>query len=235
MHIAKEQADFLIMQLARQVKHEDSRRQVVVLSCDYDFIALAPPNSVDMLLHPTRRIAISKSKVLELLGVDEQAVFLGYTVGGCDDIATNLIGVGFHRALKVAKKYPVGRHLLHTALLTVLKDEFREEEIPTLVSLANQIQDLQRSLWTLQPQAMLEFEVLDQKSMMQSFASEEDVQGKLRRESFFKLTERVSHVNFHLNIPVLLPESLDINNLINIYRRDLPGMYFLLHFNYCRD
>ena len=235
MHIAKEQADFLIIQLARQVKLEDSRRQVVVLSCDYDFIALAPPHSVDMLLDPTRRIAISKSKELELLGVDEQAVFLGYTVGGCDDIATNLIGVGFHRALKLAKKYPVGRHLLHTALLAVLKDEFREEEIPTLVSLANQIQALQRSLWTLPPQAMLEFEVLDQKSMMQSFASEEDVQGKLRRESFFKLTERVSHVNFHLNIPVLLPESLDVNILINIYRRDRPGMYFLLHFNYFRD
>ena len=235
MHIAKEQADFLIIQLARQLKHEDSRRQVVVLSCDYDFIALAPPNSVDMLLDPTRRIAISKSKVLELLGVDEQAVFLGYTVGGCDDIATNLIGVGFHRALKVAKKYPVGRTLNTALILPILRDEFREEKEATLVSLANQIQDLQRSLWTLQPQAMREFEVLDSRSMLEKFASEEDAEGKLRRESFFKLTERVSHVNFHLNIPVLLPESLDINNLINIYRRDRPGMCILLLFNYCRD
>ena len=125
----------------------DSTANIVVLSCDYDFIALAPPQSVDMLLDPTRRIAISKSDVLELLGVDEQAIFLGYTAGGCDDIAANLVGVGFHRALKLASKYPADRHCLESApLLQVLKAEFSQEKHETLISLATQIQVLQHSL-----------------------------------------------------------------------------------------
>ena len=177
----------------------DSTANIVVLSCDYDFIALAPPNSVDMLLDPTRRIAISKSDVLELLDVDEQAIFLGYTAGGCDDIAANLVGVGFHRALKLASKYPLGRHYLHTGLLMpILKAEFSQENIATLTSLATQIQVLQHSLWTLQPQQIPTFEVSDTQSMMQSFASEEDSLGNLRRESFFHLTEKVSHLTFHI-------------------------------------
>ena len=152
-----------------------------------------------MLLDPTRRITISKSDVLELLGVDEQAIFLGYTAGGCDDIAANLVGVGFHRALKLASKYPAGPHYLNIGLLfPVLKAEFSQEKNETLTLLATQIQMLQRSLWILQPQQIPTFEVSDTQSMMQSFASEEDSLGNLRRESFFQLTEKVSHLTFHI-------------------------------------
>ena len=187
----------------------DSTANVVVLSCDYDFIALAPPQSVDMLLDPTRRIAISKSDVLELLGVDEQAIFLGYTAGGCDDIAANLVGVGFHRALKLASKYPAGPHYLNIGLLMpILKAEFSQEKNETLTSLATQIQDLQHSLWTLQPQQIPTFEVSDTQSMMQSFASEEDSLGNLRRESFFQLTEKVSHLTFHITSQFYSPNRL---------------------------
>ena len=129
-----------------------------------------------MLLDPTRRIAISKSDVLELLGVDEQAIFLGYTAGSCDDIAANLVGDGFHRALKLASKYPADRHYLESApLLQVLKAEFSQEKHETLISLATQIQVLQRSLWTSEPQQIPMFDVSDEQSMMQSFASEEDI------------------------------------------------------------
>ena len=152
-----------------------------------------------MLLDPMRRIATSKSDVLELLGVDEQAIFLGYTAGGCDDIAANLVGVGFHRALKLASKYPRGRHYLNIGLLMpILKAEFSQEKNETLTSLATQIQDLQHSLWTMKPQQIPRLVVSDTKSMMQSFASEKDALGNLRRESFFQLTEKVSHLTFHI-------------------------------------
>ena len=42
------------------------------------------------------------------------------------------------------------------------------------------------------------FDVSDEQSMMQSFASEKDSLGNLRRESFFQLTEKVSHLTFHI-------------------------------------
>jgi len=80
-----------------------------------------------MLLDPTRRIAISKSDVLELLGVDEQAIFLGYTAGGCDDIAANLVGVWFHRALKLASMDPAGPHCLGSSCPS-LKLSFHREK-----------------------------------------------------------------------------------------------------------
>ena len=208
----------------------DSTANVVILSCNYEFIALTPPNSVDMLLDPTRRIAISKSDVLELLDVDEQAIFLGYTAGGCDDIAANLVGVGFHRALKLASKYPRGRHYLHTGLLMpILKAEFSQENIATLTSLATQIQVLQHSLWTLQPQQIPTFEVSDTQSMMQSFASEEDSLGNLRRESFFHLTEKVSHLTFHITSQFYSPsrETSSTSTSIDEIAQVCAFFYFL--------
>ena len=81
MHIAKDQADFVIIQLARVLKEEFSNTVVIVLSCDYDFIALAPPNSVDVLLDPTCNVILWKRDVLELLGVEEETLFIAYTLG----------------------------------------------------------------------------------------------------------------------------------------------------------
>ena len=82
MHIAKDQADFVIIQLARVLKEEFSNTVVIVLSCDYDFIALAPPNSVDVLLDPTCNVILWKRDVLALLGVEEETLFIAYTLGG---------------------------------------------------------------------------------------------------------------------------------------------------------
>ena len=101
--VAGEQSDFTIIQLARQEKLADHTRTIIILSCDIDFICLAPPNSIDALLDPTRRTIIWKKDVLELLEMNEGDIFDAFCIGGCDDIQHNLKGVGWHRATQFVK------------------------------------------------------------------------------------------------------------------------------------
>ena len=161
--IAEVQADFTIMQYSREMKEYFPNMTIVALSCDYDFLALAPPGSVDALLDPTRGFIIWKEDVLKLLGCDEEALFFAYTIGGCDDITTNLRGVGFHRALLFVTKH---------AMLDSILEEFDEFGKDELTALVGEIQALQ-SLPTE-----------DRRSMLEKFACDKDDFGDLRRPGF---------------------------------------------------
>ena len=178
MHIAKDQADFVIIQLARVLKEEFSNTVVIVLSCDYDFIALAPPKSVDALLDPTRNVILWKRDVLALLGVEEETLFIAYTLGGCDDISTNLRGVGFNRALLFAASH---------ILLDSIMEEFDDYEEKDLVSLCGEIQALQSTLWEKEADTLERFHLHDEKSLLEKFAAEEDEFGSFRRPGFQSL------------------------------------------------
>ena len=123
--ISEDQADFAIMQLARYFKQINPDQPIVVLSCDYDFLALAPPGWVNALLDPTRGFIIWKEDVSALLGVAESVLFNAYAVAGCDDISVNLKGVGFQRALKFASMHGLEK----------IKEEFDQFDPTVLPSL----------------------------------------------------------------------------------------------------
>ena len=166
------------MQLARQLKEEFSDATVVVLSCDYDFLALAPPDSGDALLDPTRNIILWKRDVLIILNVDEKVLFIAYTIAGCDDISTNLQGVGFKRAFSFAS---------HNVMLDSVLEEFDEFEKKDLISLCGEIQALQGMLWDDEAVYLECFQQDDERSMLEKFAVEEDEHGSLRRPGFHTL------------------------------------------------
>ena len=101
--VSNDQADTLMIQHARVLKASSLNRPIYVVSSDYDFLALPGVVSVDALIDVVRRVIIYKRDVLKLLQIG--AVDLGhcYCLASCDDIETNLRGIGIKGALAYMK------------------------------------------------------------------------------------------------------------------------------------
>ena len=176
------------MQLARQAKLKDMSVEVTVLSCDYDFIAIAPPKSVDVLLDPLRKVMVRRADALAVLGVDAQTLFLGYTLGGCDDVSTNIAGVGITQGLNLAKKHQQSTNsaqpLTAASIKKTLHNELRNETFATINLISAEILALYRKLWSGLPDAVDRFENQDGESKMMKFASERFPDGSFCRLLF---------------------------------------------------
>ena len=78
MIIAETQADYTIMQLAQADKINNSDVEVLVLTSDYDFLALSPEKALDAIVDPIRRVMIKKQDVLAKLDCTATELFIAY-------------------------------------------------------------------------------------------------------------------------------------------------------------
>lgn len=177
--MAPDQADFTIMQLARDERRLDENMVVVVLSCDIDFIAISPPLSVNALLDPTRKTIIWKEDVLNLLDLDEEDLFHAYCIGGCDDISHNLFGVGFKKAMRFVNEHNVSEQSLCEEF-----ESMNEEDLSYLFEEMNALKSL---LWNA-PATVLENLAPEESpvSLLQQFATEM-LDGQRRRPGVYSL------------------------------------------------
>lgn len=91
------QADDVIFGIAQQ--HSSGR--VFVIGSDYDFIALAPENSIHALYDSKREKLVTVADVLDRAEMSADQLFATYCVSGCDDIETKLQRIGFKKATQL--------------------------------------------------------------------------------------------------------------------------------------
>jgi len=79
------------------------------ISSDLDFIALSLDNSIDGIIDLQRRQILHKTDVLSHFSISSMELFTTFCLAGCDDISTQLDGVGWTKALKFAQNYSVSQ------------------------------------------------------------------------------------------------------------------------------
>lgn len=173
------QADYTIMQLAQADKINKSDIEVVVLSSDYDFLALSPEKAVDAIVDPIRRVMIKKTDVLAKLDCTATELFIAYCIGGCDDIEENLHGIGIRKAMEFVKSKKF--------TLANLLNYFKKFSGDCLERLMHETTELKALIWTAQPATLDTLPVESQQSMLENFAVEESSPGIKRRECFYQL------------------------------------------------
>ena len=190
--MSNDQADTLIIQHARILKSSSPNRPIYVVSSDYDFLALPGVVSVDALIDVVRGIIIYKTDVLELLHIGAVDLAHCYCISGCDDVETNLRGIGIKGAVAYMRT-----NVLSIESLVRWFDKFERTELEKLLK---EIKKLRLKLDVTLPTYSESLDVSNEKSMISNFLGEVDDTEELKRPGLFALyTAKVKIHSFVFN------------------------------------
>ena len=83
------------------------QREIIVYGNDRDFLALMPRVDRLMFSNHGNVFQLERATILATLGATNEAIFVAYCAGGCDDIAGKVAGMGFKTAFKQVKSFGI--------------------------------------------------------------------------------------------------------------------------------